>query len=70
MIVQKEDTKAEKDELCSECEPTFAAFLEQMAAHNLEQVRELNPRSVVCPKCGKVHEYVPDGSRESTPRAS
>jgi len=55
---EKEDMNQEKsDEMCKDCGPTFSAFLEQMAAHNLEQMRELNPHSVVCPSCGKVHEY-------------
>ena len=44
------------DGLCKDCGPTFTAFLEQMAAHNKEQMTELNPK-VVCPTCGKVHEY-------------
>jgi hypothetical protein len=36
--------------------PTFAAFLEKMAAHNAEQLAEFNP-DAVCPTCGKVHDY-------------
>jgi uncharacterized protein with PIN domain len=66
-----EDMQEKTDELCNECEPTFLAFLEQMAAHNLEQVRELNPRSVVCPKCGRVHEYTgPNTPKVTRSRAS
>ncbi len=44
------------DDLCKDCGPTLTAFLEQMAAHNKEQIGELKPK-VVCPTCGKVHEY-------------
>lgn len=44
------------DDLCKDCGPTFSAFLEQMAAHNKEQLAELKPK-VTCPTCGKVHEY-------------
>jgi len=44
------------EDLCKDCAPTFAAFLEQMAAHNKEQIEELNGK-LVCPTCGKVHEY-------------
>jgi predicted RNA-binding Zn-ribbon protein involved in translation (DUF1610 family) len=51
-------------ELCKDCGPTFAAFLEQMAARNKEQMAELNPQSVPCPTCGKVHVY----SDSSTPK--
>jgi hypothetical protein len=55
---------------CKDCAPTFAAFLEQMAAHNKEQLAELNAPEVVCPTCGKVHKYTSDASKASTPRAS
>jgi uncharacterized Zn finger protein len=44
------------EDLCKDCGPTFTAFLERMAAHNKEQVEELQPK-VVCPTCGKVHEF-------------
>ncbi len=47
------------DDLCKDCGPTLTAFLEEMAAHNKEQneqITEGNPK-VVCPTCGKVHEY-------------
>ena len=44
------------DDLCKDCGPTFTAFLEQMAAHNKEQMPEQNAK-VICPTCGKVHEY-------------
>jgi hypothetical protein len=46
------------DDLCKDCGPTFAAFLEEMAEHNKEQMElmELNAK-VTCPTCGKVHEY-------------
>lgn len=61
------------DDLCKDCGPTFTAFLEQMAAHNKEQkeqLEEVTPK-VVCPTCGKVHEYTPDAAaRVSSPRAS
>ncbi len=57
------------DGLCKDCGPTFTAFLEQMAAHNKEQMTELNPK-VVCPSCGKVHEYIPGASKAANPRAS
>lgn len=57
------------DDLCKDCGPTFTAFLEQMAAHNKEQISELNAK-VVCPTCGKVHEYIPDALRAAGPRAS
>jgi uncharacterized protein with PIN domain len=68
---EKEMNEEKTDDMCNECEPTFTAFLEQMAAHNLEQVRELNPRSVVCPKCGRVHEYTgPDTPKVTRSRAS
>ena len=58
------------EDLCKDCAPTFAAFLEQMAAHNKEQMAELNPPKIVCPTCGKVHEFKPDASTSSAPRAS
>lgn len=58
------------DDLCKDCGPTFAAFLEQMAAHNAEQLAELNPK-VTCPTCGKVHEYTfPYAPKASGPPAS
>ncbi len=57
------------DGLCKDCGPTFAAFLEQMAAHNLEQMSENKP-TVTCPTCGKIHEYAPAASRAADPRAS
>lgn len=44
------------DDLCKDCGPTFTVFLEQMAAHNKEQMPELSPK-VTCPTCGKIHEY-------------
>ena len=60
-------------DLCKDCGPTVAAFLERMAAHNLEQMTDRKPMDrnpkVTCPTCGKVHEYVPDASR-AEPRAS
>ena len=43
------------DDLCKDCGPTFAAFLQGMADHNKEQI-EMNAE-VTCPTCGKVHEY-------------
>lgn len=61
------------EDLCKDCGPTFTAFLEQMAAHNKEQkdqMTESTPDQVVCPTCGKVHRYAPEGSKTTTPRAS
>jgi uncharacterized Zn finger protein len=49
-------TEENTDELCKDCGPTFAAFLERMAEHNKEQIAERNAK-VACPTCGKVHEY-------------
>ena len=58
------------DILCKDCEPTFLAFLKEMAAHNAEQMNELTPK-VVCPTCGKVHEYrAPDASKNDRPSVS
>jgi len=59
------------EELCKDCGPTFAAFLEEMAAHNKEKKEELGAK-VVCPTCGKVHEYKPHALKKKTvrPRAS
>ena len=57
------------DQLCKDCGPTFTAFLEEMAAHNKETKEELGAR-VVCPTCGKVHEYRPDADKSSRSRAS
>ncbi len=57
------------DELCKDCGPTFTAFLEEMAAHNKETKDELEAK-VVCPTCGKVHEYRPQESKEAAPRPS
>ena len=57
------------DDLCKDCGPTFSAFLEQMATHNAEQMAAPNPK-VICPTCGKVHEYTPDASKVAGPRAS
>lgn len=62
------------EDLCKDCGPTFTAFLEQMAAHNKEQkelMEESTPDKVVCPTCGKVHEYRPDADEKTArPRAS
>ena len=50
--------------------PTFAAFLEKMAAHNAEQLAEFNP-DAVCPTCGKVHDYsFPYAAKRSGTKAS
>ena len=38
---QKLMTEETLDELCKDCGPTFAAFLEEMAAHNKETAEEL-----------------------------
>ncbi len=63
-------TDENTDDLCKDCGPTFKAFLEQMAAHNKEQVAELNPK-VTCLTCGKVHEYTfPYAPETIVPRAS
>jgi hypothetical protein len=56
-------------ELCKDCDPTFAAFLEEMAAHNKETKDELGGK-VVCPTCGKVHQYIPNQDKAAAPRAS
>jgi uncharacterized Zn finger protein len=37
------------DALCNGCGQTFSAFLQQMEQHNA--------KVVVCPSCGKVHDY-------------
>ena len=71
-------TEETLEESCKDCGPTFTAFLEEMAAHNKETKEELGketkeelPARVVCPTCGKVHEYRPDQKDKSTqPRAS
>ena len=47
---REEKLKSQKIEaLCKDCGQTFSAFLQQMEAHNA--------KVVVCPKCGKVHDY-------------
>jgi hypothetical protein len=50
--LEKQD-KGEKqqkiDALCKDCGKEFSAFLQQMEAHNA--------KVVVCPSCGKVHDY-------------
>lgn len=53
------------EDLCKDCGPTFTAFLEQMAARNKEQIEELQPK-VVCPTCGKVHEYKYDSGLKTS----
>ena len=52
------------DDLCKDCDPTFTAFLEGMADHNKEQM-ELNAK-VICPTCGKVHEYTSPSAPKAT----
>ena len=37
------------DDLCKDCGPTLTAFLEQMAAHNKEQIGELTPLGQMVP---------------------
>jgi hypothetical protein len=60
-----EDGDLNKDEC-----PTFAAFLEQMAARNAEILAEFNPEAV-CATCGKVHHYPKEYSeKQSQPKAS
>ena len=50
--------------------PTFAAFLEQMAAHNAEQLAEFAPNAL-CPTCGKIHEYTfPYAAKPAAPPAA
>jgi ribosomal protein S27E len=50
---QEKQHKREKQEkidaLCKDCGQEFSAFLQQMEAHNA--------KVVVCPSCGKVHDY-------------
>ena len=62
------------DDLNKDNCPTFAAFLEKMAAHNAEQLAEFNPEfnpDAVCPTCGKVHDYsFPYAAKRSGPKAS
>jgi hypothetical protein len=57
------------DDLCKDCGPTFTAFLEEMAARNKEKKDALGAK-VVCPTCGKVHEYSPNAGKAAKPRAS
>jgi hypothetical protein len=64
------------EQSCKDCGPTFTAFLEEMAAHNKETKEELGKETkeelaarVVCPTCGKVHEYRPTDNTVR-PRAS
>jgi hypothetical protein len=45
------DTKS--DDACKDCEPTFKAFLQEMAEHNKEVIQG----KFTCPTCGKVREY-------------
>ena len=47
-------TEENTDDLCKDCDPTFKAFLQRVADHNEEQVRN---GKFTCPTCGKVHEY-------------
>jgi hypothetical protein len=55
------------DDLNKDNCPTFAAFLEQMAAHNAEQLAEFSP-DAVCPTCGKIHEYTfPYAAKTASP---
>jgi uncharacterized Zn finger protein len=50
---QEKQDKREKQEkidaLCKDCGQEFSAFLQQMEAQNA--------KVVVCPSCGKVHDY-------------
>jgi len=62
-------TEEKTDALCKDCEPTFAAFLKEMAEHNKEQVAELSGK-VTCPTCGKVHQYPSSSRNSSIPAAS
>jgi hypothetical protein len=48
---------------CKDCEPTFKAFLQEMAKHN----KEVTSGKFTCPTCGKVHQYtLPDTSSSNT----
>jgi hypothetical protein len=50
MTDAENNTSSEKiDALCNDCGEAFSAFLQQMEEHNA--------KVVVCPKCGKVHDY-------------
>jgi uncharacterized protein with PIN domain len=60
-------SEGKSDNLCQDCDATFAAFLEEMAEHNAEQVAELNGQ-VVCPTCGKIHPYTPAGDSNKSRR--
>jgi hypothetical protein len=40
-------------EICKDCEPTFKAFLQEMAEHN----KEVTQGKFTCPTCGKVRDY-------------
>jgi len=62
-------TEEKTDESCEDCEPTFAAFLRDMAEHNKEQVAEFSGK-VICPTCGKVHQYPPPASNSTFVTAS
>lgn len=69
-------TEETLEEACKDCGPTFTAFLEEMAAHNKETKEELGKETteepaarVVCPTCGKVHEYKSTDNKVQ-PRAS
>ena len=49
------------DALCNHCGQTFSAFLHQM--------QEQNAKVVVCPSCGKVHDFShPAKAVKDTPR--
>ena len=62
-------TDENTDDLCKDCGPTFAAFLEGMADKNKEQMPE--HAKVTCPTCGKVHEYTfPYAPKAPVPPAS
>ncbi len=45
----KRDKQEKIDALCKDCGQEFSAFLQQM--------EEQNAKVVVCPSCGKVHDY-------------
>jgi hypothetical protein len=70
MIMSDETIDDLNDDLNKDDCPTFAAFLEKMAAHNAEQLAEFKP-DAVCPTCGKVHDYsFPYAAKRSGTKAS
>ena len=57
---EEKKLKQEKiDALCEGCGQEFSEFLKQMEEHNA--------KVVVCPKCGKVHDYSHPAKAEKAP---